>query len=133
MYPTIYSKSSLRVCGKTEPQCDLFEISLQSNLWEHCDYIAEYFMKEVSMSGSDPEWIYCEQNCERNQEFLSQRTHWFLFCFLFECNHHVIAGYIAIKVVFSFQMQSQFDPWVHGDQGGVFFSKKLSMYPGVFC
>ena len=66
MYPTIYSKSSLRVCGKTEPQCDFFEISLQRNLWGHCDYIAEYFMKEVSMSGSDLEWIHCEQNCERN-------------------------------------------------------------------
>ena len=104
MYPTIYSKSSLRVCGKTEPQCDFFEISLQRNLWGHCDYIAEYFMKELSMSGSDLEWIHCEQNCERNWGFLSQRTHWFLCCFLFKCNHHVIAGYIVIKVVFSFQM-----------------------------
>ena len=61
-------------------------------------------MKEVSMSGSDPEWIHCEQNCERNQGFLSQRTHQFLCCFLFKYNHHVIAGYIVIKVVFFFQM-----------------------------
>ena len=59
-------------------------------------------MKEVSMSGSDLEWIHCEQNCERNQGFLSQRTHCFLCCFLFKCNHHVIAGYIVIKVVFFF-------------------------------
>ena len=63
-------------------------------------------MKEVSMSGSDPEWIHCKQNCERNQGFLSQRTHWFLCCFLFKCNHHVIAGYIVIKVGFSFQKNS---------------------------
>ena len=104
MYPTIYSKSSLRVCGKTEPQCNFFEISLQRNLWGHCDYIAEYFMKELSMSGSDLEWIHCEKNCERNQGFLSQRTHCFLCCFLFKYNHHVITGYIVIKVVFFFQM-----------------------------
>jgi len=46
-------------------------------------------MKEVSMSGSDPEWIHCEQNCERNQGFL------------FKCNHNLIPGYMVIKVQFS--------------------------------
>ena len=67
----------------------------------HCDYIAGYFVKELSMSGSDSGWIHCEQNCERNQDFLSQRTHWFLCCFLFKCNHNVIPGYIVIKAGFS--------------------------------
>jgi len=69
--------------------------------WIHYDYIVEYFMKEVSMSGSDPEWIHCKQNYERNQGFLSQRTHWFLCCFLFKCNHNLIPGYMVIKVQFS--------------------------------
>jgi len=103
MYPTIYSKSSLRVCGETEPQCDFIVISLR-NCWGHCDYIVEYFMKELSMSGSDSGWIHCEQNCERNQGFLLPRTHWFLCCFLLEYNHNLITGYIVIKVVFFFQM-----------------------------
>jgi len=102
MYPAISSESSLRVCGEIEPQCDFFEISLKRTCWGLCEYIVEDFVKEVSMSGSDPEWIHCKQNCERNQGFSSQRTHWFLCCLLFEINHHVIAGYIVIKVVFSF-------------------------------
>ena len=104
MYPTIYSKSSLRVCGKIEPQCDFIVVSLRKICWGHYDYIAEYFVKELSMSGSDSGWIHCKQNCERNQGFLSQRTHWLLCCFLFKCNHNLITGYIVIKVVFFFQM-----------------------------
>jgi len=67
-------------------------------------------VKELSMSGSDSEWIHCEQNCERNQGFLSQRTHCFLCCFHFEFNHNLITGYIVIKVRFFFKFNHNLIP-----------------------
>jgi hypothetical protein len=68
-------------------------------------------MKELKMSGSDPEGIHCEQNCERNQGFLSKRTHLPLCCFLFKSDRDVIAGYMVIKVEFSFQKNSACIQW----------------------
>ena len=40
-------------------------------------------MKEVSMSGSDPEWMHCEQNYERNQGFLPQSVIVLFFTLIF--------------------------------------------------
>jgi len=35
--------------------------------WVHCDQIARYSLKELSMSGSDTLWVHFDQNCERTQ------------------------------------------------------------------
>jgi len=73
-------------------------ITLKRTYWGHCDHIAGYFLKEVSMSGSGSWWIHCTQNCERTQGFHSKSTQWLLWRIHCKSNQHVIAAYILIKV-----------------------------------
>ena len=131
MCPTIYSMSSLRVCGKIEPQWEYIVITSNRICWVYSDYILGYILKEISMSGSNPWWLHCKHNCKRNQGFLSESSHWIhsdhncertqsfhsesghwlLWCFLCKSNQHVPPVYIVIKVVNTFGKNSAYIHW----------------------
>ena len=56
MYPTIYSKSSLRVYGKTETQCDFFAKEPLGTLRLHCRVFYERTLNEWHRFGVDTLW-----------------------------------------------------------------------------
>ena len=65
---------------------------LQSTHWAYCGQIAEYILKETSMSGSGILWTDCRV--------------------LFEFDQKVIAGQIVIKLMGTFEKRSQYAQWV---------------------
>jgi len=102
MYSTIYSMSSLRVCGKIEPHWEFVVSSLKRTHWAHYGHIFGYSLKEISMSGSDTLWVHFDQNCERTQRVHSQNTCWVIWWVHFEFDHNVPTNHIEIKVVSKF-------------------------------
>ena len=65
-----------------------------------------------SVSGSDPWWIHCKQNCERTQGFHSKCPQWLLWGGHCKSNQHVITGHIVIKVGDTLQKLPAYIPWI---------------------
>jgi len=45
-------------------------ITLKRTHWGHCDHIGGYFLKEVSMSGSDSWWIHANKIVKEPRVFI---------------------------------------------------------------
>ena len=112
MCPTIYSMSSLRVCGKIEPHWEFVVSSLKRTHWVCCGQIDGHSLKELSMSGSGTLWTHFAQNCERTQGVHSKNTHWAMWWVFFEHVHNLPTNYIEIKVVSKFWKNSQLTCWI---------------------
>src|ERR1700759_4520019 len=74
-------------------------------------YIAEYILKETSMSGSGIFWAHCRV--------------------LFEFDQKVIAGQIVIELMGTFEKQSQFAQWSICGQIDGHIQKAITIYPLV--
>src|ERR1700753_1516714 len=85
--PKEFFESSLRVHGKIGPHGEFMVSLLQSTHWAYCGQIAEYILKEASMSGSGILWTHCRV--------------------LFEFDQKVIAGQIVIELMGTLQKRSQ--------------------------
>src|ERR1700753_561447 len=81
--PKEFFESSLRVHWKIGPHGEFMVSLLQSTHWAYCGQIAEYILKETSMSGSGILWTHCRV--------------------LFEFDQKVIAGQIVIKLMGTLQ------------------------------
>ena len=102
IYSIIYSKGSLRVCGKIEP---MWEFVLKTFKWTHWVCFSQthgYILKELSMSGSGLWQAHWEQIVKEPWGFFQRAALWVYWQVFSEHIQNLPTEHIVIKVVSKF-------------------------------